>query len=157
MLFRRCFLLVVALVIASGQTGAQSVQDDGTIRHIDAGDTVEGHLSGGRPAKFAITLAAASFATVVVSHRLDIVVRAIAEGRDPSTTALGDVCTRDVQGLSPESTVQDAIAMMRDQAVRRLPVCDEGQVLGIVSLGDLAVEREPQSVLGDISAAPPQS
>ena len=84
MLFRRCFLLVVALVIASGQTGAQSVQDDGTIRHIDAGDTVEGHLSGGRPAKFAITLAAASFATVVVSHRLDIVVRAIdAGGGDP--------------------------------------------------------------------------
>jgi CBS domain-containing protein len=44
---------------------------------------------------------------------------------------------------------------MREKAVRRLPVVEGGRPVGIVSLGDLAVEREPQSALGDISAAPP--
>jgi hypothetical protein len=44
---------------------------------------------------------------------------------------------------------------MRDKALRRLPVVEKGQAVGIVSLGDLAVERDPESALGDISAAPP--
>ena len=45
---------------------------------------------------------------------------------------------------------------MRERALRRLPVVDErGTVVGIVSLGDLAVERDPRSALADISAAPP--
>ena len=44
---------------------------------------------------------------------------------------------------------------MRLHAVRRLPVVEAGKAVGIVSLGDLAVERDPQSVLGNISAAPP--
>jgi hypothetical protein len=43
---------------------------------------------------------------------------------------------------------------MRSRALRRLPVVDGDQAVGIVSLGDLAREREPQSVLADISAAP---
>jgi hypothetical protein len=44
---------------------------------------------------------------------------------------------------------------MRDKAIRRLPVVAEGRPVGIVSLGDLALERDPQSALGAISAAPP--
>jgi hypothetical protein len=43
---------------------------------------------------------------------------------------------------------------MRDRAVRRLPVMQEGQPVGIVSLGDLALERDRRSALGEISAAP---
>jgi CBS domain-containing protein len=43
---------------------------------------------------------------------------------------------------------------MRDKALRRLPVVEEGQPVGIVSLGDVAVERDPESALGGISAAP---
>jgi signal-transduction protein with cAMP-binding, CBS, and nucleotidyltransferase domain len=44
---------------------------------------------------------------------------------------------------------------MRDKAIRRLPVVEDGRPVGIVSLGDLAVERDPDSALGGISAAPP--
>jgi CBS domain-containing protein len=44
--------------------------------------------------------------------------------------------------------------MMRERAVRRLPVVENGKVIGIVSLGDLAVDKDPNSVLGQISAAP---
>jgi CBS domain-containing protein len=44
---------------------------------------------------------------------------------------------------------------MREAALRRLPVTQNGYVVGVVSIGDLAVEREPGSALADISAAPP--
>lgn len=92
----------------------------------------------------------------IVTDR-DIVVRAIADGRDPAKATLGDICSRDLTTLSPIDTVEDAVQMMRDKAVRRLPVVEDNQVVGVVSLGDLALERDPNSALGDISAAPPNT
>lgn len=44
---------------------------------------------------------------------------------------------------------------MSDHAVRRLPVVEEGRAVGVVTIGDLAIERDPRSALADISAAPP--
>jgi CBS domain-containing protein len=88
----------------------------------------------------------------------DIVVRAIAEGRDPSSTKVSDVATRDVKTLTPDSTVDEAIRIVREQNVRRIPVVDEsGRPQGIVSIGDLAVERDRESALADISSAPPNN
>jgi CBS domain-containing protein len=85
----------------------------------------------------------------------DIVVRALAEGRDPARTTVGEICSRELTTLSPSDAIADAERLMRDKAIRRLPVVEGGHPVGIVSLGDLAVEREPQSPLGGISAAPP--
>jgi CBS domain-containing protein len=51
--------------------------------------------------------------------------------------------------------VDDAVQMMRREAIRGLPVVDKGKPVGIVSLGDLAVEKDPKSALADISEAPP--
>jgi CBS domain-containing protein len=88
----------------------------------------------------------------------DIVVRAIAEGRDPSSTKVGDVATRDVKTLTPDSSVEDAIRIVREQNVRRIPVVDDsGQPQGIVSIGDLALERDTDSALADISSEPPNN
>jgi CBS domain-containing protein len=73
-------------------------------------------------------------------------------------TALGDVCSRDLTTLSPSDAIETAVARMRESAVCRLPVVpvvEEGRPVGILALGDLAVERDPESVLGEISAAPP--
>jgi CBS domain-containing protein len=84
----------------------------------------------------------------------DIVVRAIAEGRDPSSTKVGDVASRDVATLTPDSSVEDAIKIVREQHVRRIPVIQDGRPAGIVSIGDLAIERDTDSALADISAAP---
>lgn len=84
----------------------------------------------------------------------DIVIRATARGSDPVNTTVGDVCSRELAFLEPDQTVDEAIAIMRDRALRRLPVLEEGRPIGIVSLGDLAVQRDRGSVLGDISAAP---
>ena len=84
----------------------------------------------------------------------DIVVRAVAEGKNVETTDLESICSKDVTALSPEQSEEDAIRMMREKAVRRLPVVENGKVIGIVSIGDLAVDKDPNSVLGQISAAP---
>ena len=84
----------------------------------------------------------------------DIVVRAIAEGRDPSSTKVSDVATRDVKTLTPDSSVEDAIRIVREQNVRRIPVVEDGRPAGIVSIGDLAIERDTDSALADLSSSP---
>ena len=82
-------------------------------------------------------------------------VRALAEGRDPARTTVGEICSRELTTLSPNDAIGDAEKTMRARAIRRLPVVEGGRPVGIVSLGDLAVERNPDSTLGGISAAPP--
>jgi CBS domain-containing protein len=90
----------------------------------------------------------------IVTDR-DIVVRALAEREDPATTKAGDICRGAVVTLSPDDSVDAAAQRMADAAVRRLPVVEGDDVVGIVTLGDLAREREPGSVLGELSAKPP--
>jgi CBS domain-containing protein len=86
----------------------------------------------------------------------DIVVRALAKGADPATTKVADVCSRDLTTVTPTTSVAQAIQVMRGKAIRRLPVVEEGgRIVGILTIGDLAVERDRRSALGEISAAPP--
>ena len=92
----------------------------------------------------------------VVTDR-DIVVRALAEGKDPGSCTLADVCSRDLVSLSPGDSAEQAVELMRTHSVRRIPIIDNGTAVGIVSIGDLAQERDPQSALADISAAPPKN
>jgi CBS domain-containing protein len=92
--------------------------------------------------------------TSIVTDR-DIAVRGVAEGRDAESTAVGEIATSGVEAIEPEASVDDALRMMREHDIRRLPVVKDGRPVGIVSLGDLAVEREPDSTLADISAAAP--
>jgi CBS domain-containing protein len=89
----------------------------------------------------------------VVTDR-DIVVRVIAQGREPQTTKLGDVCSRDVATVGPDDDIDKVIKIVRERAVRRVPVLDGGKPVGIVSIGDLAIERDQHSALADVSAAP---
>ena len=90
----------------------------------------------------------------IVTDR-DIVLRVIAEGRDPAVTPLRDICSHELTILSPQDSVDDAVRLMREKAIRRLPVVENHRPVGIVSIGDLALEKEPHSALGNISAAPP--
>jgi CBS domain-containing protein len=90
----------------------------------------------------------------IVTDR-DLVVRAVAEGQDPATLRAGDICTGDVLSLSADDSVETAARRMAESAVRRLAVVDGEEMVGIVSLGDLARAREPGSVLGALSAEPP--
>lgn len=84
----------------------------------------------------------------------DIVVRGIAEGKNPAQIKLSELCSHEMATVSPMDSVDTAIQIMREKAVRRLPVIEGRKAVGIVSLGDLAIERDRNSVLGQISAAP---
>jgi CBS domain-containing protein len=74
----------------------------------------------------------------IVTYR-DIAVRVVAAGKGPDTPVL--------QGIL------QAVQVMRANAARRLPVIESGRPVGIVSIGDLAIERDSESALADISAA----
>nr|MDT0662738.1 CBS domain-containing protein [Micromonospora sp. DSM 115978] len=86
----------------------------------------------------------------------DIVVRAVAECRDAATTTIGSVATREIVMIEQSSSADEAADLMRERAVRRILVCDsDRQLVGILSLGDLAMRFDPSSALSDISQATP--
>lgn len=88
----------------------------------------------------------------IVTDR-DITIRAVAERRDPSSVTLDDICSHELVTIDPEADAEQAARIMRQRSVRRLPVTETGKPIGIVSIGDLAIERDPESALADISAA----
>jgi CBS domain-containing protein len=88
----------------------------------------------------------------IVTDR-DLTVRVLSESKSPTSATLESVCSREITALSPDDTTDAAVRLMRKKAVRRLPVVDDGQVVGIVSLGDLAMHLDGKSALADISAA----
>ena len=90
----------------------------------------------------------------VITDR-DIAVRVVAEGRDAAETTVGEVCSRDITSVESRQPAEEAVRLMRERNLRRLPVVEEGLPVGIVSLGDLAVELDPESALADVSAADP--
>lgn len=86
----------------------------------------------------------------------DIVIRGLAKGGDPKTMTVGEICSTDVVTVAPDESVDTVIKLMREKAVRRIPVVDDRKPVGILSLGDLAMRKDKDSVLSDISEAPPQ-
>lgn len=87
----------------------------------------------------------------------DITVRVVAQHKDPETCTVSEVCSSEVVSCPPDATVEQAAQLMRERALRRVPVVENKRVIGIVSLGDLALEGNKQvdEILTDISAAPP--
>lgn len=90
----------------------------------------------------------------IVTDR-DIVVRAIAEGREARSTTVGDVCSSGPRTLAPEDSVAAAVAAMGENGIRRLPVVSDGELVGVLSLGDVAQDVDAGPPLADISAATP--
>jgi signal-transduction protein with cAMP-binding, CBS, and nucleotidyltransferase domain len=87
----------------------------------------------------------------------DIVVRVIAEGRDAEHTPLRDICTNDLATVAPGDDTKHAVQLMTKRAVRRLPIVDDGKVVGILTMGDPAVERDEHPALAAVPAAQPSS
>jgi CBS domain-containing protein len=92
----------------------------------------------------------------IVTDR-DIVVRCLARGGDCDETPLSEICSPEVTTLGPDDEVDRAVTLMRDKAIRRIPVVKNGKAVGILSLGDLALQRDPFSALGAISKALPNN
>jgi CBS domain-containing protein len=82
----------------------------------------------------------------------DIAVRVLAENRDPGTTLVGEICSGEVAVLGPDDGVDQAMRLIRERAIRRIPVLQDGIAVGMVSTGDLAARRGP-----GVPAPPPGS
>jgi CBS domain-containing protein len=78
--------------------------------------------------------------TGIVTDR-DIVVRCIAEGKDPSEVTAEEVYSEELQTVEPDADVRQAADIMGRRQIRRLPVVDDGELVGIVALGDIAVKE----------------
>jgi CBS domain-containing protein len=86
----------------------------------------------------------------------DIVVRGIARGLDPQATPIWEIASADLVAVAGDAPVSEAVKLMRDRALHRVLVVNEEQALaGVVTLGDVAIERQPASALADITNAPP--
>jgi CBS domain-containing protein len=81
----------------------------------------------------------------------DIAVRAVAAGRDPKRTTVSDTMTPELVYCFEDQDVKEAAKMMERYQIRRLPILDRSQQLvGIVSLGDLAVETDNERMSGEV-------
>ena len=89
----------------------------------------------------------------IVTDR-DIVTRCVALGSDPEETPVREIMSRGVVTCAPEETMDAAVKRMRDDRVRRLPVLEEGKLIGIVSLCDVsrAADMEAAAALAVISS-----
>jgi CBS domain-containing protein len=90
----------------------------------------------------------------IVTDR-DIVIRCIAEGGDPTEMTAEDVVSENLETVDPDSDLDEALELMADKQIRRLPVVENGELVGILSIGDVAVkqgdEEETGRALKDVS------
>ena len=84
----------------------------------------------------------------IVTDR-DLVVRSIADGKDASTS-IAEAMTTDIFSVRPDDFAFEAIRLMGDRQVRRIPVVDdEGRLAGIIAMADIALEMEDQQEIAE--------
>jgi CBS domain-containing protein len=82
----------------------------------------------------------------------DITTRVVAEAADPKTTSVGDVCSRDVVSVEADKDHEAALELMARHQVRRLPVVENGRLVGIVAQADIA-RTENEKKTGELVEA----
>jgi signal-transduction protein with cAMP-binding, CBS, and nucleotidyltransferase domain len=81
----------------------------------------------------------------IVTDR-DIVTRAVAERRDPQTVKVDEIASRELVTVEPEHDLDEALALMARHQVRRLPVVEEGRLVGMLAQADVALEAKEKKV-----------
>lgn len=79
----------------------------------------------------------------------DVTIRVVAEGMDTNKAQIGNYMTRELFTGLPDWDVEDAVDIMGEEQIRRLPILETGKLVGIVSLGDVAVEPEAEQVAAE--------
>ena len=79
----------------------------------------------------------------------DIVIRCVAEGRDPAEVFAEDILSERLEVVDPDTDVEEALDLMGCHQIRRLPVVENGELVGMVSLGDLAVKQGDKKDTGE--------
>lgn len=80
----------------------------------------------------------------IVTDR-DIVVRAVAEQLDPQSISVAQVASREVVTVEPEQDLDEALALMASHRVRRLPVVEQGRLVGVLAQADIALEAKDKN------------
>jgi CBS domain-containing protein len=83
--------------------------------------------------------------TGIVTDR-DIVTRAVAERRDPQAVEVDEVASRELVTVEPDQDLDEALALMARHQVRRLPVVEEGRLVGMLAQADVALEAKEKKV-----------
>jgi CBS domain-containing protein len=84
----------------------------------------------------------------------DITTRVVAEAADPKMTSVGDVSSRDLVSVEPDNDLEEAVQLMASHQVRRLPVVEDGRLVGIVAQADIALNfRENEQRTGELVEA----
>ena len=84
----------------------------------------------------------------------DITTRVVAEAADPKMTSVGDVVSRDLISIEPDEDLEEAVQLMASHQVRRLPVVENGRLVGIVAQADVALNlRENEQRTGELVEA----
>lgn len=81
----------------------------------------------------------------------DIVLRCVAENKDALNTKVSDICSGGAVSVSPAQSINDALHIMSTEQVRRLPVMDEGRLVGMLSIADIAREKSGMEMAETIS------
>jgi CBS domain-containing protein len=84
----------------------------------------------------------------IVTDR-DIVVRAIASGKDPRSTRVSEVMSADPVTIGPDDDAKEAERLMAERQIRRLPVTDDGKLAGILAIGQLARRERDEGRVGE--------
>lgn len=79
----------------------------------------------------------------------DIVIKAVAEGKDLGSILASEVMSTQLVSVEPEADIHEAARLMSDHQIRRLPVVENGKLIGMLSLGDLAVENIHEDEAGE--------
>ena len=90
----------------------------------------------------------------------DIVVKCVAEGRDPGSVTAGELAISDLAWVHGDADQSEVVALMRDRKIRRVPVIDNRQLVGMISEADLAAHLDDEaltSYVHDVYGAPPNN
>lgn len=90
----------------------------------------------------------------IVTDR-DIVVRCLAKGGEPTEMRLDEICSTNLITVRPNDSLVDAETLMRNRALKRLVVAQDGNPLGVVTMGDVERLRHPDGTAAHIAQAPP--
>lgn len=121
---------------------------------VDLSDTIQSAAQAMASQDVGALVVQSESKTVGIITDRDLVVRGLAEGLG-TDAPVRQVASEQLVTVAPSDPVETAVEVMRAAAVRRVPVMDGEVAVGIVSIGDLAVTRDPTSALADISEAEP--
>ena len=142
------------VTVATRDTNLQEVatmmrdEDTGVIPVVERSDAQAADAEGGNGRNDAKTRGNGRLVGLITDR--DIVIRAVAEGKDVRATRAEEVMTTDIHSARPNDRVIDTIRKMGDKQVRRIPVVDDNNnLLGIISMADVALETEEDRELAD--------